>query len=207
MLNEERTRKDFSWRKLIFVFVFFLVTPVALFTSVFSLVALTTSTQKLDTSQNIIKSPIAGVQVYASLPNDFPTVSGEVIEADARSLIIRNYLKTYQSPLTPYSDYIVQTADKYSIDWRLITAIAMKESGLCRIIPPGTHNCWGWGIHSKGTLGFDSYEEGIETVTKGLRENYIDIGLTTPEKIMTKYAHPDSTTWAEGVTAYMNQLR
>jgi hypothetical protein len=97
-------------------------------------------------------------------------------------------------------------ADKYTVDWRLITAIAMKESGLCRVIPQGSHNCWGWGIHSKGTLGFDTYEEGIEIVTRGLKEKYIDLGLVTPEKIMTKYAHPDSTTWAEGVTAYMNQL-
>lgn len=208
MESEEKTRKDFSWQKLIFVFVFFLITPVALFASVLSLVAISSDTKNFQTvSQNIITSPVAGVQVYASLPNDFPSVYGEVVEADARPEIIKTYLKENQSPLTPYAAFIVQTADKYKIDWRLITAIAMKESGLCRIIPPSSHNCWGWGIHSKGTLGFDSYEEGIETVTKGLKDNYIDIGLTTPEKIMTKYAHPDSTTWAEGVSTYMSELQ
>ena len=106
-----------------------------------------------------------------------------------------------------YADFIVQTADKYGLDFRLLTAIAQKESGLCRVIPEGSNNCWGWGIHSEGTLGFDSYEEAIETVSKGLKENYIDLGYVSVEEIMAKYAHPSSTTWAEGVSFYMNQMR
>ena len=53
---------------------------------------------------------------------------------------------------------------------------------------------------------FDSYPEALEVVAKGLRENYIDKGFVTPEQIMKKYAHPDSTTWAEGVNFYMDQL-
>ena len=111
------------------------------------------------------------------------------------------------SPLTPFADYIVKTADKYGIDWRLTTAIAMKESGLCKVIPEGSYNCWGWGIHSAGTLKFSSFEEGIETVTKGLKENYIDIGLDSVEKIMTKWIpHSPNGAWAEDVKIYLNKL-
>jgi hypothetical protein len=55
-------------------------------------------------------------------------------------------------------------------------------------------------------LGFDSFEEGIEIVSKGLKEYYIDLGYVTVEEIMKKYAHPDSTTWAEGVSYYMLQM-
>ena len=32
-------------------------------------------------------------------------------------------------------------------DYRLLPAIAMQESTLCRSIPVDSHNCWGWGIY------------------------------------------------------------
>ncbi len=98
-------------------------------------------------------------------------------------------------------------ADKYSLDFRLITAIAQQESNLCRIIPPGSHNCWGWGIHSESNLGFSSYEEGIETVSQGLKENYIDEGLTTPDQIMTKYTPSSNGSWAHGVNTFMSVMQ
>ena len=108
--------------------------------------------------------------------------------------------------MEPYADFIIQTADKYGLDYRLITAIAQKESGLGRAMPKDCNNAWGWGIHSEGTLCFDTWEEGIEAVSKGLKEYYIDEGYDTVPKIMKKYAHPSSTTWAEGVENYMSQL-
>ena len=40
-----------------------------------------------------------------------------------------------------------------------------------------------------------------------IKEKYIDNGLVTPEEIMTRYAHPDSTTWAEGIHFYMDKLK
>jgi hypothetical protein len=110
--------------------------------------------------------------------------------------------------LAPYYQLLVDTADKYGLDYRLLTSIAMKESGLCKIIPEGSHNCWGWGIHKAGTLGFDSYPEAIDTVSKGLREKYADIGLVTPDQIMTKYIpHSPGGAWAVDVNVYMNNLR
>ena len=93
------------------------------------------------------------------------------------------------------------------MDFRLITAIAQQESNLCKIIPPRTYNCWGWGIHSEGTLGFDSYEEAIDAVTLGLKENYFNKGLTTPDTIWPKYtpSSPDGA-WAKGVNQFMAEM-
>lgn len=156
---------------------------------------------------SVIRVPESGVKVYASLPSSFPSVSGEVESKDARSEIIRQYLEYYNSPLVPYSDLIVATADKYGLDYRLITAIAQKESNLCKIIPPDSYNCWGWGIHSKGTLKFSSYEEGIETVSEGIRQNYIDKGYTTISDIMGKYTPLSNGSWATGVIQFMKQMQ
>lgn len=194
-------------KRLAFIFIFFTLTPLALISSVISLVAVSdTHLKTLTEAKNIFEEPKPGVRVYASIPSDTPSIYEEIISADARPEIIRNYLEANDSPLEPYSNLLVETADKYKLDFRLLAAIAQKESGLCRVIPEGSHNCWGWGIHSQGTLMFDSYEEGIETVSKGLKEYYIDMGYVTIEDIMKKYAHPDSTTWAEGVSMYMLQM-
>ena len=141
------------WKKIVLTLVFFTFTPVTLFASVLALTAIYDS--EIDTKYthtNLIEVPKPGIQVYASLPDTLPSISGEVTAEDARSEIIREYLDAYNSPLMSYADFIVQTADKYGLDFRLLTAIAQKESGLCRVIPEGSNNCWGWGIHSEGTL-------------------------------------------------------
>ena len=195
-------------RKIFLLILFLTFTPVTLLSSIISLVSITTE-KKTQEKEAILRQslPKYETRVYAPLEiNDFPTVFSEVIVDDARIEIVRNYLQKNKSPLLPHADVLVNTADKYGLDYRLLPAIAQKESGLCRVIPPESHNCWGWGIHSKGTLMFDNYPEAIETVAKGLKEKYIDLGYVTPDQIMKKYAHPDSTTWADGVKMYMAQL-
>jgi len=194
-------------KRLILIVVFLTITPLMLLASAASLIALSNSSSVLGAKSEAEDESYSGAQIYASLPATYPAISGQIIESDARPDILKNFLKKYNSPLEPLSQFIVQTSDKHQLDYRLITAIAMKESGLCKIIPEGSHNCWGWGIHSAGTLGFDSFEEGIETVSLGLKKNYIDKGYITVEEIMQKYAHPDSTTWAEGVLLYMDQMK
>jgi len=195
-------------KKIILLITFFAITPLTLVVCLISLVAISsTESVATITQAEILEYPKPGVQIFASLPSDLPSISAEVIPADARPEIIYNYLAANNSPLAQYSELIVSIADNYELDYRLITAIAQKESGLCRVIPEESYNCWGWGIHSQGTLKFSSFEEGIETVSQGLRKYYIDEGYETVEQIMKKYANPSSTTWAEGVLDYMNQIQ
>lgn len=201
--------ENFSfWKNLILVVVFFAITPVTLGISLYSLFSLkSTSLIPPIVDTNLISSPQSGVRVYASLPIKQSVISDSVESGDARSEIIRQYLESYSSPLTPYSEFIVSVADQYSLDFRLITAIAMQESNLCKIIPPGSYNCWGWGIHSEGTLGFNSFAEGIETVSKGLREEYLDKGYSTVEEIMSKYTPLSNGSWAHGVNQFMTEMQ
>lgn len=189
------------WKQALFLTIFLTITPLTIFAGILALFAFNTPVK----AQNIATN--RGAQIYAALPQTLPAVSGTVIGEDARVMLLHKFLELNTSELAPHARFLVETADKYRLDWKLLPAIAQKESGLCNVIPEGSHNCWGWGIHSKGTLMFDNYEEAIDTVAKGLKEKYIDLGYTTPEKIMTKYAHPDSTTWADGVTMYMDQIR
>lgn len=178
------------WKNMFFMIIFFTIAPITLAVSMFAIFSFKT-----------------GVRVYASLPSVFPRISDSVEVADARPELVRQYLKRYNSPLADLSNFLVQQADINGLDYRLIPAIAQQESNLCKIIPPKTYNCWGWGIHSKGTLGFSSYEEAIETVMKGIKKEYIDKGLTTPDTIWKKYTpgSPDGA-WAKGVNQFMTDM-
>jgi hypothetical protein len=206
-------REESLTKSILLVMTFFTLTPIALFTSIFTLVTLShasaSNPEILGTrveNFNLISSPKTGVQVYASLPDTSSSLTLKVRVEDARAEIIRQYLLRYESPLAPYSDYIVETADEYGLDFRLTTAIAQQESNLCKKIPPESNNCWGWGIHSEGTLGFDNYKRAIEEVTKGLRKDYLDKGLTSIEEIMAKYTPLSNGSWAEGVNKFMDDM-
>jgi len=140
------------------------------------------------------------------------TVAGVSITiegTDARPDIVAAFLARYNSPLQPYdhfAKYIVDTADKYGVDYRLIPAIMMQESNLCKAIPEGSYNCLGFGIHARGTLGFDSYEESIDRATRELKKNYIDQGLDTPAKIMTKYTPGSNGSWEASVNQWISEM-
>ena len=122
---------------------------------------------------------------------------------DIRIANLKYFFRKYESVLYDKSEFIVKMADQYKLDYRLIPAIAMQESGLCKHIYEGSHNCWGWGIYGNKVTRFDSYEEAIETISRGLKKNYIDKGLTTPEDIMRKYTPPSTGSWAFGVNFFL----
>lgn len=200
--------ENFSfWKNLVLAFIFFTLTPVTLGVSLYSLLSLKTASGQDVSADTVATYPLSGVSVYASLPTNLPSVSGAVGSSDARPEIVKQYLEYYNSPLVPFSGLLVETADKYELDYRLVTAIAQQESNLCKIIPPGSYNCWGWGIHSKGTLGFRSFEEGIETVSKGIREEYLNKGYSTVEEIMSKYTPMSNGSWARGVNQFMTAMQ
>ncbi len=128
---------------------------------------------------------------------------------DARIDIVAGFLSRYNSPLKPaetYARILVETADRYSLDYRLLPAIMMQESNLCKTSDPAIHNCLGFGIHSEGTLAFDSYEESFDRAARELKERYIDIGLVTPEQIMTKYTPSSNGSWANSVNQWIAEM-
>lgn len=146
-----------------------------------------------------------------------PKLTGEikgvetVLESgDGRADLVANFLQRHNSPLTPHDYYglkFVEIADKNGFDFRLLPAIAMQESNLCKAIPEGSYNCLGFGVHSRGTLKFENYEANFERAAKELKANYIDIGLTTPEQIMTKYTPSSDGSWAASVNQWMAEMR
>lgn len=130
-------------------------------------------------------------------------------KSDGRILIVSKFLKDHHSPLADYAKEFITEADRNHLDFRLMPAIAMQESRGGKILPPGSYNPFGYGIYGQKIMRFNSFEEAITKVALGLKNNYLDFGLKTPEQIMYKYT-PSSPAkggpWAFGVSAFMEQL-
>lgn len=135
-----------------------------------------------------------------------------VAGTDARVSIIADYLTSHNSPMVSAAPAFVAVADKYDLDWRLLVAIAGKESSFGKYIPPGSYNAWGWGIWTgqQSGIGFSSWEEGIEAVGYGLRTHYFNKGYDTLMKIESKYTPPSAANpehpWVRGVSQFMSEL-
>lgn len=142
-------------------------------------------------------------------PPEIKGISTAITAADARPVLISEFLEKNQSPLQPYpywGQFLTELADKYQMDFRLLPAIAMQESNLCKKIPAGSYNCLGLGIHSRGTWGFPSFETNFEAAAKVLRRNYLDQGLITPDEIQDKYTPHSNGSWEFAVTSFMEKL-
>ena len=144
---------------------------------------------------------------YAALPDTQNTLTGGIQQKDARIAVVEDFFKRYNSPLLPYAQTVVSDADKYGLDYRLIPAIAMQESTLCKKAPADSYNCWGFGIYGKKVTRFSNYTEAIDTVTKTLALQYKNNGLETPEEIMARYTPSNNGSWANSVNLFMNQLQ
>lgn len=149
-------------------------------------------------------------QVVTLNPNFNLSVSdivSSITASDARPLLIDRFLDYYNSPMRGSGKDFVDVADKYGLDYRILPAVALHESALGKLVPPGSYNAWGWAVFTGQQTGaeFDTWAHGMETVAKGLRKGYVDDGLLTPEKIQPRYA-PPSSSWAQGIRAAMNQI-
>lgn len=140
---------------------------------------------------------LAGVPSNPSTPSKL-----EAKRLDPRAKILADYFNKYNSPLENQAQDFVDAADKYSLDWKLVPAISGVESTFGKA--SYGYNAWGWGIYGDQALGFNSWKHGIYTVSEGLKNGYINKGLTDPYSINRAYAA--STTWGSRVTYFMNDM-
>lgn len=125
-----------------------------------------------------------------------------IVKEDCRKQKLEAFLASYNSPLAGFAQELIDTADKYGLDWRLIPAITGVESTFGRQIPYNSYNAYGW---ANGAYKFTSWEQSIGIVAKTLKEKYFDRGLDTTAKIGRVYA-PPSKTWANKVNYFMEKI-
>ncbi len=145
---------------------------------------------------------------YAALPVSQNILTDTIGQSEAREEILRQFFVRHHSPLVPYVHEFITIADKYDLDFRLLPAIAMQETNLCKKAKTGSHNCWGFGVYGGKYTFFDSYPDAIEAVSKTLSVKYKNkYGLVTPEEIQPLYNPSNTSNWAFAVDHFMDQLQ
>lgn len=167
-----------------------------------SLIYLSTLEYQKNRSNLFSESKVA----YAALPSTQNLLRDRIKSKDARIEVLSSFLQKYDSDLFPFTQTIIDTADKYGLDFRLVPAIAMQESNLCKKVIKESYNCWGFGIYGTKVKKFKDYPSAIDAVTKTLASDYKENGLVTPEEIMKKYTPSSNGSWAKGVSHFMGVL-
>ena len=139
-------------------------------------------------------------------------LSANVIAGDARTLLLESFFKKNNSPMTPYANFIVEEADRYGFDFRLVPAIAMCESNLGKRVPlKAGFNPFGIAVYTGTQTGknFDSWQDAIEWVSQYIYTKYYSKGITALHDIGEIWAPPsanDGGSWADCVEFFENSI-
>jgi hypothetical protein len=133
-------------------------------------------------------------------PNSTSSVSVQNLALKRKAMT--EVLKRYDAPLLSEVDSFLEACTTYNLDCYLLPSISGVESTFGRFLIPGTFNPFGWG---KGAIPFTSYNQTIMTVGKALREQYIDKGADTVDKIGRIYCEGD--TWSGKVSYFIAKFR
>jgi hypothetical protein len=119
---------------------------------------------------------------------------------DDRAERLGKFLQSQGSPMASNATDLVNIADKYGLDWRLLPAIAGVESTYARVVPSGSYNPYGW---SNGRYCFQNWVVASDYVASQIR-NLWGSGEITPWGIGPSYAA--SPTWAARVSSNMRVI-
>ncbi|HVZ11514.1 MAG TPA: hypothetical protein VG965_00650 [Patescibacteria group bacterium] len=189
--------------RLLLLGVYFLITPIFILTLIFYQTFLF---QKAHATAEIVAPEDINVTTYNATPVSVPITVAHIDAHEARVDVLKEFFARYSSPLEAYAGQIVETADRYGLDYRLLPAIAMQESTLCKRTPKNSFNCWGFGIYGGKVTRFSDYGQAIETITKTLARDYHQKGLEQPEEIMSRYTPANTNDWAGNVSYIMDRI-
>ncbi len=186
-------------RKLFFIAVYFSAIPIFLtFLILFSLAI------KYESNGYISRQ--AHKPQFQALPSDNNVSSISVESEDGRIEALDDFFASYESPLEGHAKTIVEEADTHNIDYRLLPAIAMQESTLCKRIIKNSYNCWGFGIYGSKVTKFSSYDDAIRVITETISKKYVQKGYIKPEEIVQKYTPGDTGKWPQVVNMMMDKI-
>src|SRR5438874_31068 len=103
-------------------------------------------------SARLVSYPTTSYRLYSALPQNISQTNDFIGTKDARSKIVEDFFKGYNSKLSQYGNQFVAVADNYNLDFRLLPAIAMQESNGGKIIPNNSFNPFGFGIYGGGVI-------------------------------------------------------
>lgn len=157
--------------------------------------------------QNILVQKF-NTDTYGSLALN-QAIDSKALELQAKADAIDAYFSVRSMPLLGMGMKMVLEAEKNEIDWRLLPAIAVREStGGKNACDRVKNNSFGWGSCK---IGFNSNEEAIETVARNLGGNNPNTAKHYDNKTIIQILHaynPPSIVprYAQQVMSIMNTI-
>lgn len=130
-------------------------------------------------------------------------------EREEKAAKIDAYFEKGNMPLAGYGMKMVLEAEEHELDWRLIPAIAVREStGGLHACKKASFNPFGW---SSCKTGFKSYDHAIEVIAKNLGGDNSNTATyydnKSVEQILKAYNPPSVVpTYSKEVMAIMNKI-
>ena len=163
---------------------------------------------------NIVSSPQTVLSQKLNIEANGLLAFNQVVDPKAEILktkanAIDTYFKARNMPLAGMGMKMVLEAEINDIDWRLLPAIAIREStGGKHACKKVTYNSFGWGSCK---IGFKSNEEAIETIAHNLGGNNPNTAThynnKTIKQILRAYNPPSIVPrYAEQVMSIMNDI-
>lgn len=186
--------------------------PLTLSLLAVNLSLLVTLTNKAN-AKDMVAPRVPPMRIAASSYGTEQVLGASVLAGDARALLLAKFLEEHESPIAEYAEYIVDRAEHYGIDYRLVPAIAMCESNVGKRMPSkDSHNAWGISVETGEISGakFPNWLYAIDWVTKYLKEKYFARGITELVDIGAIYAPPsvaNGNSWANCVGHFMSEIQ
>lgn len=162
--------------------------------------------QNAEVSQNVLAKINIETDGLTALNQ---AVSPEVKMFETRARAVDAYFEKRGMPLAGTGEVMVRVAEKNGLDWRLLPAIAVREStggkNACKRVK---NNPFGWGSCK---IGFESMEQAIETVAHNLGGNNPNTARhyddKTTRQILNAYNPPSIVPrYAEQVLSIMKAI-
>lgn len=150
----------------------------------------------------IASEKIAGSSASLSTSIDLSLSAQQNKDYLLKKIVIKKVLEAYNSPLVDYIESFITACIKYNLDCYLLPSIAGTESSFGKFMNQNSYNSFGW---DSGYFVFKNWEDGIDQVGRGLKENYLNKGFITLSQIGYVYANKSST-WAYNVSFFMKKF-
>ncbi len=184
--------------------------PLTLSLLAVNLSLLVTLANKANATENMTRLP---PRIAAASYGTEQVLGASILAGDARALLLAQFLKQHASPFAEYAQYILDRAEHYNLDYRLLPAIAMCESNAGKRIPSkDSFNAWGISVETGELNGakFPNWLYAIDWVSRYMKEKYYDRGITTLIDIGAIYAPPsveNGNSWANCVEHFMEEIQ
>lgn len=207
----KNNKKKFTINKNVLLYVIF--GSLIMFGSVvFSTDKFIVSADKLNNANGEVLGEFTAPSPSPLIPKTKKSAISSYIKGDNRVLALKKFLESKGSPVAPFAYTFIKTADEVGLDYRLVASISGVESGFCKVttlrldstLP--SHNCWGWGKNGKKFSEFNTWEEGIITITRGIAKGYGKDA--NPDSMAYNYCHScrGSSKWQDTVKGYMGDI-